>query len=281
MGRSLGRLLVDGGLTPGGVSCLHMHASRQAARFIGGGEPTVDNLQAVGDSGLVIMATPDAAIAPLARRLARARGLSWKKRVVVHISGALSSATLQPLARLGAQVASWHPLVSVADPGVALQSFTGVPFAIEGDPKAVRSLRRLVAHLGGVPITIPRQAKALYHLIACMLSNDLVGLLSFGLEAAGGLGLNRREAARLFLPLVRGTVENVGRLGPVKALTGPVSRGDTTTLRLHADPLRTFPANLRRLHRLLAIRTAGLALEAGTVTPEMAARITRLLRTLP
>ena len=130
-------------------------------------------------------------------------------------------------------------------------------------------------------MTIPQQAKALYHLIACLLSNDLVALLSFGLEGAQRLGLNRREAARLYLPLVRGTVENVIQLGPVKALTGPVSRGDTTTLRLHAEPLRSLPAELRKLHRILAIRSISLAQEAHTITPEQASRLARLLGSLP
>jgi predicted short-subunit dehydrogenase-like oxidoreductase (DUF2520 family) len=76
-------------------------------------------------------------------------------------------------------------------------------------------------------------------------------------------------------------VENVARLGPVKALTGPVSRGDVTTLRLHSEALRTLPSDLRRLHRILALRSTALALEAGTIDPEMAVRLARLLSSLP
>jgi len=44
---------------------------------------------------------------------------------------------------------------------------------------------------------IPRQAKVLYHLIACLMSNDLVALLSLALETWPGLAA--REAARLYL----------------------------------------------------------------------------------
>ena len=76
-------------------------------------------------------------------------------------------------------------------------------------------------------------------------------------------------------------MENVARLGPVKALTGPVSRGDVTTLRLHAEPLRTLPPDLRRLHRILALRSTALALEARTITPETAVQLARLLSALP
>jgi len=108
-----------------------------------------------------------------------------------------------------------------------------------------------------------------------------VAFLASGFEAARGLGLGTRQAARLYLPLIRGTVDNVARLGPVKALTGPVSRGDIATLRLHGEALRTLPADARRMHRILALRSSRLAVQAGTISPEVAGRIARLLNTLP
>jgi predicted short-subunit dehydrogenase-like oxidoreductase (DUF2520 family) len=279
LGRTLGRLLLRHGYAPTGLACRSLRSARQARAFIGAGEPTASNVQAAARAALVLIATPDREIVPVGRELARAR-LPWAGRVVAHSSGAISSAALEPLRRRGALVASIHPLASIA----AARSdtdFQGTPFAIEGDPRAVRVLRRLVLDLGGLPVTIPREAKALYHLIACILSNDLVAFLAGGFEAARGLGLGTRQAARLYLPLIHGTVENVARLGPVKALTGPVSRGDIATLRLHSDALRTLPADLRRLHRILALRSSGLALQARTITPEMAGRIARLLSTLP
>lgn len=278
LGRTLGRVLVAQGYEPAGITTRSLRSARQAAAFIGGGEATTSNARAAAKGDLVLITTPDGAIAPLARDLAASR-LSWSRRIVAHTSGALSSAALEPLARQGARTASLHPLASVAEP--RSETLKGTPFAIEGDPGAVTALRRLVQGLGGVPVTIPRQAKVLYHLVACLLSNDLVALLAIGLDAARGLGLSRRDAARLYLPLVRGTVENVARLGPVKALTGPVSRGDVTTLRLHAEALRTLPPDLRRLHRILALRSTALALEAKTITPETAVQLARLLSALP
>ena len=280
MGRTLGRLLVRHGLHPAGISCRTLGAARQAVKVIGGGEATTSNPRAAAGGALVLITTPDGVIAPLARELAAAR-LPWARKIVAHTSGALSSTALQPLARLGARTASLHPLASVADPRAGLQDLSGIPFAIEGDLAALATLRHLIQRLGGVPVTIPRQAKVLYHLIACLMSNDLVALLSYGIETARGLGLSRREAARLYLPLVRGTLENVVRLGPVKALTGPVSRGDITTLRLHSEALRTLPSDLRRVHRILALRATALAVEARTINAETALRLARLLSSLP
>lgn len=280
LGRTLGRLLARRGYAPGGLSCRTLRSARQAAAYVGGGHPTTSNPRAAAGAALVLIATPDRAIAPLARELSDSP-IDWKGKVVAHTSGALSSAALEPLRRRGALVASVHPLASVADARADPRGLSGAPFAVEGDPKALKPLRRIVTALGGIPVTLPRQAKALYHLIACLLSNDLVALLSFGFDAAAGLGLGPRDAARLYLPLVRGTVENVGRLGPVRALTGPVSRGDLPTLRLHGEVLRALPADLRKLHRILALRCAALALRAGTIGPEEAVRLARLLGSLP
>ncbi len=279
LGRTLGRLLALRNYPPGGLSCRPLRSARQASAFIGGGTPTTSNPQAATRAPLVLIATPDREIVLVARELARAR-LAWTGRIVAHTSGALSSAALAPLKNRGALVASIHPLASVAAARPEME-FRGTPFAIEGAPKAVRVLRGMVLDIGGLPVTIPREAKTLYHLIACVLSNDLVAYLACGFESAGGLGLGPRQAARLYLPLIRGTLENVAGLGPVKALTGPVSRGDIATLRLHTEALRTLPADVRRLHRILALSSTRLALRARTITPEVAARIARLLGALP
>ena len=276
VGRTLGRLLAVHGLVPGGISCRSLRSARRAVAFIGRGRPTTSNAAAADSASLVIIATPDRTIAPLARKLAAAR-IPWEGKILAHTSGALSSSVLTPLARRGARTASLHPLASIADPTSGLARLRGIPFAIEGELRAVRVLTRLVVTLGGVPFSIPRTGKALYHLIACLVSNDLVALVSFGLAAARKLGLSEREAIRLYLPLVRGTVENIERLGPVKALTGPVSRGDLGTLRLHARALRALPLDLREVHRTLALRSAVLALKARTITPDLATCLERML----
>jgi len=280
IGQTLGHLLARQGHSPIGLTCRTLRSARQAAAFIGGGAPTTSNVRAAAGADLILIGTPDKTIAPLAADLARS-SLTWSGRIVAHTSGALSSAVLEPLRRRGARVASLHPLASIAVPRSGDQRLQGTPFAIEGDPQSVRILRSLVPTIGGVPVAIPARAKALYHLIACLLSNDLVAFLSIGFEAAAGLGLSPKAAARLYLPLVRGTIENVARLGTVRALTGPVSRGDLATLRLHAEALRMLPGDLRKLHRLLALRSVTLALEAGTITRDEATRLVRQFGSMP
>src|SRR2546425_6444032 len=128
LGRTLGRLLARRGYLPAGLSCRTLRSARQASAFIGGGEPTTSNPQAAARAPLVLIATPDREIVPLARELSRAR-LGWTGRIVAHTSGAISSTALAPLKNRGASVASLHPLASVAAPRPDAD-LRGTPFAI-------------------------------------------------------------------------------------------------------------------------------------------------------
>jgi len=72
--------------------------------------------------------------------------------------------------------------------------------------------------------------KSLYHAGAVMASGGLVALLSFSLEmlVSAVWGLLRREGC--CFPWLREPVANVAAIGPERALTGPVRRGDSGTI---------------------------------------------------
>ncbi|HVE68480.1 MAG TPA: DUF2520 domain-containing protein, partial [Solirubrobacteraceae bacterium] len=67
---------------------------------------------------------------------------------------------------------------------------------------------------------------ALYHAAASMASNFLITLEAAAERLAATAGADRD----LLAPLVRATVENWAALGPERALTGPVARGDEATV---------------------------------------------------
>jgi predicted short-subunit dehydrogenase-like oxidoreductase (DUF2520 family) len=64
-------------------------------------------------------------------------------------------------------------------------------------------------------------------------SNHLVALLGQVERLAADAGV----PFDAFLPLVRATLDNVDELGPARALTGPVARGDRGTIARHLDAL--------------------------------------------
>ena len=203
-------------------------------------------LATISRSRLIIIATPDDAIAQVAASLAKLLGpvsCSTGGRsfsaTVLHTSGARSSEELQPLARLGFATGSLHPLIAISDPRKALPLLSKCFYAIEGTSKANRIARSLVRSLGGQPFSIRAENKALYHAAALTASPNLIALFDVALEMLSRCGLSRARGRRILLPLVLSTLANLSDEDPAKALTGPFRRGDAETVKKHLAALRS------------------------------------------
>lgn len=200
------------------------------------------------DSDVVWFCVPDDAIAEVARSLAQK--VDWKGRVALHSSGALASDELAALQRLGAHVASVHPMMTFvagslqtgSSQASSQRSLAGVPFAIEGDVAAVRAGRAIVKELGGKAYAIRRQDKVAYHAWGTFASPLLTALLATTEHVAAAAGLNRREAKRRMLPILQQTLANYAALDAAGAFSGPLVRGDVETIRRHLRVLRKVPA---------------------------------------
>ncbi len=60
-------------------------------------------------------------------------------------------------------------------------------------------------------------------------------------------------------PLVRETIDNVFRIGPAAALTGPIARGDFATAARQQDAIADWNQDYGALYQQLAKLTADLA----------------------
>ncbi len=87
--------------------------------------------------------------------------------------------------------------------------------------------------LGLAPIEIAPADRAVYHAAASMASNFLVTIEAAAERLAAEAGLERGH----LVPLVRATVENWAALGPERALTGPVARGDEATIQRQREAI--------------------------------------------
>jgi predicted short-subunit dehydrogenase-like oxidoreductase (DUF2520 family) len=81
-------------------------------------------------------------------------------------------------------------------------------------------------------------------------------------------------ANRIYLPLLAGAVENLGSSGAVKALTGPIKRGDVATVQLH---MATLDPDERQLYVALGLEALALA-RAGGLDPKLAMAVEAVLR---
>ena len=194
------------------------------------------------------LCVPDRSIAAVARELASQKK-SWKGTTVLHSSGALPSDELSPLRKQGASAASLHPLMTFV-PGVD-QPFAAVPFAVEGDAIAVRRARQIVRDLEGTVSLLQKSKKPAYHAWGAFTSPLLVSLLVTSEQVAKLAGIPPKEARKRMLPIVLQTIENYINQGPARAFSGPILRGDLSTLERHLKALNRRPA-AQKVYRALA-----------------------------
>lgn len=176
-----------------------------------------DLASAAAGVDLVLIATPDDAIATVSRAVQPVEGT-----VVAHLAGAVGLDALAPHRRR----ASLHPIVSMAGPTTDL---TGVWFAVAGDPLATR----LAADLGGRAHHVADEDRVLHHAAATIAANHLVALLGQVDRVAAAAGV----PLEAYLALAAGALANVAARGPAAALTGPIRRGDEATVAHHLAAL--------------------------------------------
>jgi predicted short-subunit dehydrogenase-like oxidoreductase (DUF2520 family) len=198
---------------------------------------------------VVLLCVPDAEIAAAAAAIA-------PRELVGHTSGATP---LTALDAAGEAAFGLHPLQTFAG-GEPPERFEGVGAAVAGtSPAALAVARGLAERVGMRPFEIADRDRAAYHAAASVASNFLVVLQDAAEQVAAGAGLAAGEARALLAPLVRSTVENWAEHGPGRALTGPIARGDETTVERQRDAVAAAAPDLVELFDVLAERTRALA----------------------
>jgi predicted short-subunit dehydrogenase-like oxidoreductase (DUF2520 family) len=192
---------------------------------------------------------PDDALAEAAEELAMAGGDELRDKIILHTSGAMDSGVLTPLRMRGAKVASMHPMQSFS--GVHVPSLEGKIFAIEGDAAAVRVAREMARAFGGVPVTIEAKVKPLYHASGTVAAGLVLALEESSVQLLMAAGLKRRESMRALLALTRQVLDHFEKLGPGKAWTGPMSRGDYGVVAAHERALQNFEPEFLEAYQAL------------------------------
>ena len=193
-------------------------------------------------SKLILICTPDDAIGGVAKELARIGAEELRGKVVLHTSGALDSRALRAVRKCGAAVGSMHPLQSFS--GVAIPPLEGKVFAIEGDAAAVKLARQIARALGGLPVQIAGDSKALYHAAAAFAAGHVLAIEEAAARLMMSAGMTHCEAIRALLQLTRQVLENFERLGPRAAWTGPLARGDRGVVAAHLAAMQALAARI-------------------------------------
>ncbi|MDE3075367.1 MAG: DUF2520 domain-containing protein [Chloroflexota bacterium] len=273
-GSALALALAQSGEAVVAAASRDLRTARSLADRIPGCRAVGSAQEAADGSDLVFLTVPDDAIGPLVE------SLFWRTGVaVVHCSGAAGREILEPAGRRGAETGAFHPLQTFPSVG-AMARLDGCTFAVEAEPPLLRELTRLAEGMGGRALALPAGSRPLYHTSATLASNFLVALLAGAAGLWAKFGLSPEQAVEALLPLVRSTIDNVGRLGPRAALTGPIARGDVGTVRRQVEALRTAAPDMIGLYRELALLTVEIAFEKGTLTAALKEQLKALLTEL-
>ena len=106
----------------------------------------------------------------------------------------------------------------------------------------------------------------------------VVALIDAAAMLMGAAGIGEDQALAAIAPLVRASVANALSLGPVRALTGPVERGDVETISMHLEALAApVSPTVRSLYCAAGLHALQIARRRG-LSEANARRLEQLLR---
>lgn len=233
-----------------------MASAERAVAFIGSGHAIVD-WQALRPADITMLSVNDEQIVACCDKLAVNHLQTGS--IVFHCSGALASNQLTSARAHGCALASVHPIRGFADPAEVLADFDGTYCGMEGDAEALEVLKTAMQAIGARCVIIDPAAKTLYHAAAVFACNYLTTLLDVALRTYIAAGISEKQAYELAQPLVIQTLNNVFRMGPPQALSGPVERGDWSTVERHQRAVDAWDPAAGQLYHVLTSHTASLA----------------------
>jgi predicted short-subunit dehydrogenase-like oxidoreductase (DUF2520 family) len=227
----------------------------------------------LANADLVLLTVPDDVLASLVEGLA-ATGAQYAGRLVAHASGAHGIRVLEPATRAGALPLALHPVMTFTGREDDVDRIKGVSFGVTAPEQLRPAAEALVIEMGGEPVFIAEENRALYHAALAFAANNLVTLVAEAarlLHAAGAETPNRMLA-----PLLGAALDNALRFGDA-GLTGPVARGDGGTVAAHVAAISAADPDALPAYLALARLTADRALAAGLLSAGDAERLLDVL----
>jgi predicted short-subunit dehydrogenase-like oxidoreductase (DUF2520 family) len=268
LGTCLARALAAAGVPLSALASANASAAERLATELGPAVKAVP-VSDLGEHAQAIFVTvPDARVTEVCAQL-RLR----PDQSLLHCSGALTRSVLAANDASGPHTAVFHPLQAFPiDAPIA--RFRGIYIGVEASAPALDAeLRTLASRLGAHALALAGVDRAAYHACAVITSNYIVALHALAERIWTQAGVTEVEARRALLPLSQGALDALAQHPPAAALTGPVSRGDVSSIEAHLQALSSDAA-ASELYRALARELLRLPLG---LAPEVQAQLVRVL----
>jgi len=224
-------------------------------------------------SDLLLLTVPDDML-PNVVSVLSASGAVHAGQVVVHTSGRHGLAVLDEAAAVGARPVALHPAMTFTGTGVDLPRLAGCVFGVTAGEAEKQLASQLVADLGGTPMWVPEERRALYHAGLAHGANHLVTLVSEAMELLSAAGAD--DPAGTLRPLLTAALDNALQSGDA-ALTGPIVRGDVNTVTHHLADIAANAPDTLPSYVAMARSTLARVLADGRLLPIRARRIVEVL----
>lgn len=188
----------------------------------------------VNNCDTIFITTPDRVISEVWECI---RNYNIKDKIVCHFSGSLSSGIFSGIGVTGASCCSVHPMYAFSNKYTSYLQFNTACLSVEGQETAVQEIKGLFCGLGHKVFTINPCDKTKYHAAAAFASNYVTAAMHIAIQLLKECGFNENDARKLLAPVSLGNINSVLADGTVQALTGPVERGDISTIKKHLDVL--------------------------------------------
>ena len=234
---------------------------QEVARYLGVDARLIDDPMPEAD--LLVLAVRDDVIHHVARSLAVQTVPAPR---AVHLSGLAPVEALGPLRDAGLATGGFHPLQTFPDWRTGSGSFRNAHVGITAGAELGELLEEFAGSLNCRSFRITDEAKPLYHAAAASSANYVVAALAVAERLYAEVGVDYRVAR----PLVEQIVANAFSLGPGPALTGPIAREDTGTVRSQLQAVDVHAPDLSEIFREFARATASLAGTSETMKEVLA-----------
>lgn len=237
-----------------------------------------NNLSALQkDSNIFILSVPDSEIQNVSKSLAET-GISFKKKLIIHLSGSLTIDELHHLHKVGAYTASMHIMQTFPDKKNT--SLKNVYCAIEtNDEKVKKILQAIVKRLGMKQLSITSNNKVFYHLAGVFASNFLNANFLAAASMFENIDAGKDSYRKVLGTTSTTTLHNILSKGYAVALSGPVERGDLFTIKKHITVLKKNKKNnlLKDFYISGSLLLLEIAKEKGTIKKSKYEELKRLL----
>lgn len=252
VGFSLGKYFAENGISLSGYYSKSKNSSKEAADFTGT-KQFISLEELIKESDVILITTPDSEIKGIWNEI---KELSIYNKLICHCSGLLSSETFSDISKFGAYPYSIHPMFAISDKYNSYKNFSKAFITIEGNEKYINELENIFINLGNQVKIIDKKNKSLYHLASVMSSNMILGLIDNSINYLKQCGFSEELAIDALYPLIANNIENIKNSGTVNSLTGPLERGDLSTIRSHMSCLNRENQNLYKVLNNNLLRVA-------------------------